>query len=273
MLNLQEGNLAFKYRYLPRFYHRDELVEKHQDFGDPRAAIVTTREEYQGTSFTWTIFAHKDENGARMDIILFRMEAKPGFGHARSSVYLQELGEASDPPETVRPASSAYALPVGTPPDSRAHCFVYAGLPGRNPPGKADASGGDVWEAPLRWFYRGTIDPKAFTLDYAKKSVEATAAYWREVRRFKTPFIFLSRRSRDAGRVRTEYLTGAGNRGGYLRVPCSPTIYRGLWVVDGYYFGECAYMMGRDEEGLSVPAGGAQAGKTRRVHPDPAGPP
>ncbi|MDD3411556.1 MAG: hypothetical protein PHY12_12185, partial [Eubacteriales bacterium] len=27
-----------------------------------------------------------------------------------------------------------------------------------------------------------------------------------------------------------------------------PTIYRGLWVFDGYYFAECGYMMGRDEE-------------------------
>ena len=72
---------------------------------------------------------HRDKNGARMDIILFRMEAKPGFGHAKSSVYLQELGEASDPPETVRPISSAYALPVGTPPDSRADRPAHADLP------------------------------------------------------------------------------------------------------------------------------------------------
>lgn len=129
VLNLQEGNLGFKYRYLPRFYHRDTLTEKRQDFGDPRAAVVITREEYQGTSFQWTTFAHRDKNGARMDIILFRMEAKPGFGHAKSSVYLQELGEASDPPETVRPISSAYALPVGTPRIPGADRPVHADLP------------------------------------------------------------------------------------------------------------------------------------------------
>ena len=51
VLNLQEGNLGFKYRYLPRFYHRDTLTEKHQDFGDPRAAVVITREEYQARRF------------------------------------------------------------------------------------------------------------------------------------------------------------------------------------------------------------------------------
>ena len=127
VLNLQEGNLGFKYRYLPRFYHRDTLTETRQDFGDPRAAVVITREEYQGTSFQWTTFAHRDKNGARMDIILFRMEAKPGFGHAKSSVYLQELGEASDPPETVRPISSAYA--GRNAPDSRADRPAHADLP------------------------------------------------------------------------------------------------------------------------------------------------
>lgn len=60
-----------------------------------RAAIVTTREEYEETLFQWTTFAYQDEAGARMDVILFRMEAKEGFGHAKSAVYLQELGEAS----------------------------------------------------------------------------------------------------------------------------------------------------------------------------------
>ena len=81
-----------------------------------------------------------------MDIILFRMEAKPGFGHAKSSVYLQELGEASDPPETVRPISSAYALPVGTPriPAPIAlHTPIYRG---KSPLEKLVLQEGDVWE-------------------------------------------------------------------------------------------------------------------------------
>ena len=45
ILNCQEGNMGFKYRYLPKFYHRDRLVRRTQDFGSPRAAIVTTRED------------------------------------------------------------------------------------------------------------------------------------------------------------------------------------------------------------------------------------
>ena len=264
VLNLQEGNLAFKYRYLPRFYHRDELVEKHQDFGDPRAAIVTTREEYQGTSFTWTIFAHKDENGARMDIILFRMEAKPGFGHARSSVYLQELGEASDPPETVRPASSAYALPVGTPripaPIALYTPVCREGIPLE----KLMLQEGDVWEGAFALVYCGTIDPKAFTLDYAKKALEATAAYWREVRPFQNVFHIPEPQIQgmlDAcGR---NILQAREIVEDICEFHVGPTIYRGLWVVDGYYFGECAYMMGRDEEGFQC----LQA-VLKRVKPD-----
>ena len=264
VLNLQEGNLGFKYRYLPRFYHRDTLTEKHQDFGDPRAAVVITREEYQGTSFQWTTFAHRDKNGARMDIILFRMEAKSGFGHAKSSVYLQELGEASDPPETVRPISSAYALPVGTPriPAPIAlHTPIYRG---KSPLEKLVLQEGDVWEGAFGLVYHGTVDPEAFTLEYAEKALEAACEYWREIRPFRNAFHIPDSQIQgmlDAcGR---NILQAREIVEDICEFHVGPTIYRGLWVVDGYYFGECAYMMGRDEEGFQC----LQA-VLKRVKPD-----
>lgn len=264
VLNLQEGNLGFKYRYLPRFYHRDTLTEKRQDFGDPRAAVVITREEYQGTSFQWTTFAHRDKNGARMDIILFRMEAKPGFGHAKSSVYLQELGEASDPPETVRPISSAYALPVGTPRIPAPIALYTPIYRGKSPLEKLVLQEGDVWEGAFGLVYHGTVDPEAFTLEYAEKALEAACEYWREIRPFRNAFHIPDPQIQgmlDAcGR---NILQAREIVEDICEFHVGPTIYRGLWVVDGYYFGECAYMMGRDEEGFQC----LQA-VLKRVKPD-----
>ena len=196
VLNLQEGNLGFKYRYLPRFYHRDTLTEKRQDFGDPRAAVVITREEYQGTSFQWTTFAHRDKNGARMDIILFRMEAKPGFGHAKSSVYLQELGEASDPPETVRPISSAYALPVGTPriPAPIAlHTPIYRG---KSPLEKLVLQEGDVWEGAFGLVYTALWTLRRLPWSTLKKRWKPSVSIGGRSARSGTPFTFLIRRSK-----------------------------------------------------------------------------
>ena len=152
----------------------------------------------------------------------------------------------------MRPASSAYALPVGTPripaPIALYTPVCREGIPLE----KLMLQEGDVWEGAFALVYRGTIDPKAFTLDYAKKALEATAAYWREVRPFQNAFHIPEPQIQGSWTRADGISYRRGNRGGYLRVPCSPTIYRGLWVVDGYYFGECAYMMGRMKRAFSA---------------------
>lgn len=264
ILNRQEGNMAFKYRYLPRFYHRDTFISGTQDFGDPGAAIVTTREEYEDTVFEWTIFAYRDAAGSRMDIILFRMEAKAGFGHAQSAVYLQELGEPSDPPETRRYGSSAYALPVGS---HRIPAPIALYTPinqnGREIT-KAILHEGDVWEGAFALVYCGEMLLSDFTLDYAKKALGCAKDYWNNIHPFLNKFQIPDRQIQDmldsCGR---NILQAREIVDDICEFHVGPTIYRGLWVVDGYYFGECAYMMGRDEEGFQC----LQA-VLKRVKPD-----
>lgn len=264
ILDRQEGNMAFKYRYLPRFYHRDKLVSRTQDFGDPRAAIVTTKEEYEETVFEWTIFASMKDDHTRMDIILYRLEAKEGFGHAKSTVYLQELGEPSDPPGTHRYGSSAYALPVGTqriPAPIALYTPVYQN--GRVID-TAVISEGDVWEGAFALVYRGELSLEAFTLDYAKDALLAAREYWSGVHPFLNEFHVPDEQIQamldSCGR---NILQAREIVDDICEFHVGPTIYRGLWVVDGYYFGECAYMMGRDEEGFQC----LQA-VLKRVKPD-----
>lgn len=264
VLNCQEGNLAFKYRYLPRFYHRDKLLERSQDFGDPRAAIVITHEEYEGTRFNWTTFAHRDPNGARMDIILFRMEAKSNFGHANSSVYLQELGEPSDPPETVRAGSSAYALPVGSPRIPAPIALYTPIYKDGTELSSRMLCAGDIWEGAFALVYNGSVALQNFTLEYAKAALESTRTYWSQVKPFRNAFYIPDQQIQgmlDAcGR---NILQAREIVEDICEFHVGPTIYRGLWVVDGYYFGECAYMMGRDDEGFQC----LQA-VLKRVKPD-----
>lgn len=264
ILDRQEGNMAFKYRYLPRFYHRDRLTARVQDFGDPSAAIVTTREEYEETVFEWTTFACRKEDNTRMDIILYRLEAKEGFGHAKSTVYLQELGEPSDPPETRRYGSSAYALPVGNqriPAPIALYTPIYKN--GREIESFL-LTEGDVWEGAFALVYRGEIPLSSFTLDYAKDALRSAKEYWNGVHPFLNEFHIPDKQIQDmlssCGR---NILQAREIVDDICEFHVGPTIYRGLWVVDGYYFGECAYMMGRDEEGFQC----LQA-VLKRVKPD-----
>ncbi len=264
ILNCQEGNMGFKYRYLPKFYHRDRLVRRTQDFGSPRAAIVTTREEYEETLFQWTTFAYQDEAGARMDVILFRMEAKEGFGHAKSAVYLQELGEASDPPETCRSKNSAYALPVGHP-RIPAPIALYTSIYSNGKESETSViREGDVWEGAFALVYHGRVSMSKFTLNYARNALGWAEKYWDSVHPFVNQFHIPDRQIQEmldsCGR---NILQAREIVEDICEFHVGPTIYRGLWVVDGYYFGECAYMMGRDEEGFQC----LQA-VLKRVKPD-----
>ena len=108
------------------------------------------------------------------------------------------------------------------------------------------------------------MDPEAFTLEYAEKALEAVGEYWREIRPFRNAFHIPDPQIQgmlDAcGR---NILQAREIVEDICEFHVGPTIYRGLWVVDGYYFGECAYMMGRDEEGFQC----LQA-VLKRVKPD-----
>lgn len=246
VLSAQEGNLAFKYRFLPRFSHRDTFLGREQDFGDPSAAIVLTTERYADTFFSWKTFAWQGADGTRMDIILYRLEAGKDFGHADSSVYLQELGDRSDSPNVQRWESGAYTLPVGVEKIPAPIAFA-TGQP------QQTLHSCDVWEGAFGLLYSGKLREDEFTLEFAKKALLWCEDYWKGVHPFLSTFHVPDRQVQDmlaaCGR---NILQAREIVDGIKEFHVGPTIYRGLWVVDGYYFGECAYMMGRDEEAFGL---------------------
>lgn len=252
VLNVCEGNMAFQYRCVPRFYHRDRLVKRWQDFGDPAAAIVETVEEYEHSVFRWKSFAHRLADGTRLDVMLYSLTAKENFGHARDSVYLQTMGDPFDPPETVRYASSAYALPTGNA-DTPAPIVLYTPIYGDGGeeinPESAFLQAGECWQGAFALVYQGRVEPSRFTLAFARDCLAGCEAYWRGVKPFlhgfHVPDAQVQRMLAICGR---NILQARERVDDIVEFHVGPTIYRGLWVVDGYYFAECAYMMGRDDE-------------------------
>lgn len=267
VLDVQEGNMGFKYRCLPRFYHRDRLVERHQDFGDPGAAIVETVETYEHCTFRWKTFGHRLADGTRLDVILFTLQAGENFGHARDSVYLQTLGAPFDPPETQRYQSSAYALPTGNA-SIPAPVALYSPIVG--PDGipldmeNAFLHAGETWQGAFALVYCGHVELTDFTLDFAKQCLAACEAYWHGVtpfrHAFRVPDEQVQRMLAICGR---NILQAREVVDDVVEFHVGPTIYRGLWVVDGYYFAECGYMMGRDDEAWQ-----GLLAVLRRVKPD-----
>lgn len=252
VLDVQEGNMGFKYRCIPRFYHRDQLVERRQDFGDPGAAIVETVEKYAHCTFRWKTFGHRLKDGTRLDLILFSLEAGANFGHARDSVYLQTMGEPFNPPETRAYTSSAYALPTGNA-AIPAPVALYSPIVGSD--GKpldmenAFLHAGETWQGAFALVYSGRVELADFTLAFAVQCLAECETYWHGVtpfrKAFRVPDEQVQRMLAICGR---NILQAREVVDDIVEFHVGPTIYRGLWVVDGYYFAECGYMMGRDDE-------------------------
>lgn len=246
ILSVQEGNLAFKYRVIPRFLHRDCFLERTQDFGDPAAAIVVTTEKYKDSTLSWKTFAWQGEDGTRMDIILYRLEAGEQFGHADSTVYLQELGGACATHPAEQWDAGVYTLPVGAE-------KIPAPIAFATPRTVQTLHSDEVWEGAFGLLYSGTFRKEDFTLEFARQALTWCEHYWKGVKPFLTTFQVPDPQIQDmlaaCGR---NILQAREIVDGIKEFHVGPTIYRGLWVVDGYYFGECAYMMGRDEEAFSL---------------------
>ncbi|MDD3412040.1 MAG: hypothetical protein PHY12_14645, partial [Eubacteriales bacterium] len=243
--SVQEGNRGFTYRCAPRFYHRDRLLSRRQDFGDPAEAVVETVEEYERCVFRWKTFGHRLPDGTRLDVMLFTLTAGEQFGHARENVYLQTMGEPFAPPETRRDPSLAYSLPS-------ANAAIPAPIALYTPverqdgtPAGAFLQAGETWEGAFALIYHGALAPEQFTLDFARSCLTECQRYWQQVRPFRHAFRVPDAQVRRMLAVCGRNILQAREIvDGIAECHVGPTIYRGLWVFDGYYFAECGYMMG-----------------------------
>ncbi|MDD4797127.1 MAG: hypothetical protein PHO66_05110, partial [Eubacteriales bacterium] len=227
----------------------------------------TTTDDYKRSRFSWTSFAHKTKNGARMDIILCTLTAKESFGHARDSIYMQTLGEEANPPfimpldlvEKLSPVGEGF---VPRPTLMYSPCL----LNGKEVDSYAHIHSGEVMERAFVLLYEGVFDMAELTVDYAKKALGETKKYWTELSPFEIPFRIPDKDLQAMLEASARNVLQAMEL--ELDFPVlyvGPTIYRGFWISDSRGFSECAYYMGRKMDGY-----GGLISLLRRVRPDGA---
>lgn len=231
-------NMGFRHRLRPEFTHRDTLVRRTQEYGDPEVALVTTTEEYEKTTLTWKVFAYQQE-GLRADILHWHMEAAEDFGRAPSRVELIVDGSLDGLPTVIEsPGTTEYWTE---------HGLV---IPGLNH--YAFLRSGDTREGVFAIILEGSLAEGTVTPQWASAIEDEMHTYWKSVRPFRNRFDIPDQQIMDmlvsCGR---NILQARELKDGVYQFQVGPTIYRGLWVVDGHFFLEAAHMMGRGDEARS----------------------
>ena len=244
IISLTEGNRGFSYRLKPRILHRDKLISVKQDFGDPGAAIVTTVEEYEASVLTWNCFAWRTEKDARIDVIKWSLECKEGFITTRTGVSLQNMGLAEGLPTILSAQTEKQVQNTDDP------------LP--------LVSAGEKIGGAFFIVHAGTFEASDATCETAEKALCRAEEYWMSVKPFAKNFTIpdeqIDAMLRSCGR---NILQAREVKDGILTYQVGPTMYRGLWIVDGHFLLEAVHVMGRSDEafrGLSA--------VLNRVNPD-----
>ena len=239
-------NRGFKFRYKPEFTHRDKLIKITQDFGKPSAAIVKTIEDYEASTLTWSSFAWKSEQDARVDVLLWKLETKPCFKETHSAVELLELGEACD------------------------GSFVIKHVPGQKTVAKDGVksfrvAAGEVLEGAYFIVHEGELNEAEITLENAHKAKTWSEQYWEKAQPFLNDFEIpddsimemlasCGRNILQARETQKKVFSISKERDNQEKVytyQVGPTEYRGLWFVDGFFILESVHLMGRREEAYS----------------------
>lgn len=249
-----QDNLSFRYRLKPTFTHRDECLERTQEYGDAEAAIVTTREQYTDTTFSWTAFAHR-EDGARVDVVRWTLEADEAFGRAPSRVELELDGPEDDGLPTIIESAgttSYWQEDAGRSQAQQNYAFLRSG---------------DVREGAFAIVREGDLDPETVTVEWADAALAQTRRYWHVLEPFQN-------RLEVPDDAVMDLLVSAGRNilqarelvDGVAEYQVGPTEYRGLWIVDGHFILEAAHLMGRGDDAFQQ----GILGLLRRVKPSGA---
>jgi hypothetical protein len=227
-------NHFFTYRLKPRVSHRDRLLERKQEFGDPRVAIVRTVERYAETVLAWDAFAFADDaSGLRADVILWELSVSEDFGHAPTRVELELHGPREGAPAVWESSDTT-------------DFYSYEGLrlPGLDL--YQFIRGGDSRRGVFAIVLEGEIDPASVTWQWGVFAREQTRQYWLNLRPFRKSFAIpdnaVQEMLESCGR---NILQAREERDGIIEYQVGPTVYRGLWAVDGHFFLEAAEIMNR----------------------------
>ncbi len=248
-----DENHDFLHRLKPRFSHRDRLLTRTQDFGDPRVAIVRTEERYEHSTLAWETFAYRDvERGVRADVILWELSADDEFGRAPSRVELALFGPREGAPAVVQSqGTTAY--------------WTAEALQLRGLHHYAFLSSGQRRRGVFVVVLAGTLDPATVTVPWADSQREAIREYWLNLHPFRSAFSIPDRQIQEMVESCARNILQAREiHNGIAEYQVGPTIYRGLWAVDGYFLLEAAQIMGDHEAAFEQ----GLLAILRRVRPD-----
>ena len=224
-----EQNLGFRYRFKPVFLHRDKYIRREQSYGDSDVAMVVTTEYYKKTVFSWKIFAYRNNKGTRADIIWWKLTASENFRPAATNILLNFSGDQSGAPQVV---SSPVYKTVKTKDDTED--LLHAG---------------EVMEGVFAILHNGELQPEQLTMEWVKNAENQTLSYWKNLNPFRTALEIPDDQVMDMLKACGRNILQARETVDDVTVfQVGPTLYRGLWMVDGYFLLESAHMMGRSEE-------------------------
>ncbi|SES11627.1 hypothetical protein [Salipaludibacillus aurantiacus] len=238
-----DDNLGFKHRLKPVFTHRDTFVERKQSYSEASLPFVFTEEVYDHTTFKWRTFAYRNASGFRADLIIWELTASDDFGRAPSKVALKLDGPKDGLPAIMESkGTTAYWTQDG---------FNIRGITHYD-----FLNAGETRKGVFAVVLDGEASPEDLTVEWAEKAEEDMRAYWKSVRlfehRFTIPDEDLMEMLRSCAR---NILQAREVKDGIPEFQVGPTVYRGLWVIDGHFLLEAAHMMGqRDEAYLGVDA-------------------
>jgi hypothetical protein len=272
--------------------YRPQRIDQRTE--EARRPIVRTTLEYPDQTLVLTAFAH-EEDGRRTDVVLWRITAAEHVSELLASLHVEAYlaGRMLAGPPGDAPANELYAVPAGTPltipaegadgvlrlptgSHPEAGCALrsapqelietHAGgfrpvsavitTPALLPPG-GSVSGAlllpldhaDTADLDLAWAERALAEARGFwdALELMPRPIEVPDADLQDLLLAASRNILQAREIED----------------GLPVMHVGPTIYRGLWLVDGHFLLEAARYLGFDEAadaGLEV--------LLRRVRPD-----
>ncbi len=231
------GNHEFLHRLKPRFTHRDMLVSRTQDHGDPRVALVRTLEQFENSSLEWECFAYQDQKaGVRADVVLWTLAAQPGFGHAASRVELELHGERKSAP-----------LVISWSEGSTHNSVEGLRLVGTNQ--NAFLTEGQTRKGLFVILQKGELRPEVVDLAWGLFAREQCRQYWTNLRPLRHAFQIPDASIQDMVEACARNILQAREVHDDNKVfQVGPTIYRGLWTVDGHFLLQAAHLMGRQQE-------------------------
>ena len=229
-------SLRFLHRLKPAFTHKDKLLGASQYYGDPALPFVTTVEKYANSRLEWTVFAYTDGKGLRADIVHWNLSVTEDFGYAPSRVELQLAGAYEELPSIIQsPGTTGYWTEDGFNLDGITH-FQFL-------------KGGEKREGVFAIVFAGELDPADVTCEWAMRARDQMRDYWSNIKLFENNFCIPEPQIMGMLQACARNLLQAREvKNGLAEYQVGPTVYRGLWVIDGHFMLEAVHMMGKRQE-------------------------